>query len=137
MICLVRKCWPPTGAIINFNDSDEAVILVLDAVAAVKIANDQWEAEENYPKRLSTNRATLTHTGELWIPLMHVDWTGTPEFSDGRHRTLILQSLGYKTVPVLASRKTADALEPLWGRVNVAHDEYQFLDRENMAFVGR
>lgn len=137
MICLTRHSWPPTATVLNFKDSDEAVILILDAAAAVKIAHDQWEAYESFPKRLPTNHATLTRTGELWIPMVHVTWDGTPEFSDGRHRTLTMQNLGYATVPVLASRKTADALQPLWGSINVAHEEYQFPDSEDMAFVGR
>lgn len=137
MICLTRHSWPPTATIVNFMDSDEAVILILDTASAVKIANDQWEAYGSFPKRLPTNHATLTRTGELWIPMVHVNWDGTPEFSDGRHRTLTLHNLGYTTVPVLASRKTADALQHIWGSISVARAEYQFPESQVTTFIGR
>ncbi|MDF2489434.1 MAG: hypothetical protein K0S77_2056 [Pseudomonas sp.] len=136
MTCETRFSWPPTATVVNFGDDDEAVILILNADAAAKCAMDQFNEFGDYPKRLEANYNTLSSTGLLYIPMLHMGFGGKAEFSDGRHRTLTLQRLGFSTVPVLASLETAQALQHMWGSIETANAEYTFNTPEVSRFVG-
>lgn len=136
MICLAKNSWPPTATVLNFSDEDVPVILILDAKAAVKVAMDHFHANESRPKRLATNYQTLSTTGTLYIPMLHVNFDGTVEFSDGRHRSLTLDSMGFATVPVLTSLKNANTIQHLWGSIATANTEYDFPDPHVTKFIG-
>lgn len=136
MICLTKNSWPPSATVLHFSTKDEPVILILGAKAAAKVAMDQFHTNGTLPKRLTENHRTLSTTGTLYIPMLHVNYDGSVEFSDGRHRALTLDSLGFATVPVLTSLKNANSIQHLWGSIATANTEYDFSDPYGTKIVG-
>lgn len=114
----------------NSDQSDQAVILIVNSSWAKEVALSQFKEEGYGPinAKLTSIREWMKDGGEINPSIMHISHNGIARFDQGRTRAIVADEKGYHDYPIATTYSHAMKLKEHWGSVSSAKEMFDFTE---------